>query len=50
MELGPKRPSLLWFLEPDSMIVVYMDRLGMLGVQSFRFRDQGLGVKFWFRV
>ena len=25
MELGPKRPSLLWFWEPNFMIVVYMD-------------------------
>ena len=28
MELGPKRPSPLWFLGPNSIIVVYMDPLG----------------------
>ena len=28
MELGPERPSPLWFLGPDSIIVVYMDPLG----------------------
>ena len=27
-ELGPKRPSPLWFLGPNSIIVVYMDPLG----------------------
>ena len=30
MELGPKRPSLLWLLEANSIIVVYMDPLGFL--------------------
>ena len=25
MELGPKRPSPLWFWGPNSIIVVYMD-------------------------
>ena len=29
MELGPKRPSQLWFLGPNSIIVVYMDPLGL---------------------
>ena len=29
MELGPKRPSPLWFLGPNSIVVVYMDPLGM---------------------
>ena len=28
MELGPKRPSPLWFWGPNSRIVVYMDPLG----------------------
>ena len=28
MELAPKRPSPLWFWEPNSIIVVYMDPLG----------------------
>ena len=28
MELGPRRPSLLWFEGPGSMVVVYMDPLG----------------------
>ena len=28
MELGPKRPSLLWFWDPNSIIGVYMDPLG----------------------
>ena len=28
MELGPKRPSLLWFWGPNSILVVYMDPLG----------------------
>ena len=28
MELGPKRPSLLWFWGPNSIMVVYMDPLG----------------------
>ena len=28
MEIGPKRPSPLWFWEPNSIIVVYMDPLG----------------------
>ena len=27
-ELGPKRPSPLWVLGPNSIIVVYMDPLG----------------------
>ena len=27
MELGPKRPSPLWLLGPNSIIVVYMDPL-----------------------
>ena len=30
MELGPKKPSPLWFLGPNSIIVVYMDPLGIL--------------------
>ena len=30
MELGPKRPSLLWYWGPNSIVVVYMDRLGYL--------------------
>ena len=28
MELGPKRPSPLWFWGPNSILVVYMDPLG----------------------
>ena len=29
MELGPQRPSLLWFREPNSIIsLVYVDPLG----------------------
>ena len=28
MELGPKRPSPLWLLGPNSIRVVYMDPLG----------------------
>ena len=30
MELGPKRPSLLWFWEPNSIIGAYVDPLGNL--------------------
>ena len=30
MELGPQRPSLLWFWELNSIVVVYMDPLGTL--------------------
>ena len=30
MELGPKRPSLLWYWGPNSIVVVYMDPLGYL--------------------
>ena len=30
MELGPKRPSLLWFWGPNSKIVVFMDPLGIM--------------------
>ena len=29
MELGPKRPSLLWFWDPNSIIGVFMDPLGI---------------------
>ena len=29
MELGPKRPSPLWFWGPNSTIVGYMDPLGL---------------------
>ena len=29
MELGPERPSLLWFWGPNSIIEVYMDPLGI---------------------
>ena len=29
MELGLKRPSLLWFLGPNSIVVLYMEPLGM---------------------
>ena len=29
MELGPERPSPLWFWGPNSIIVVYMDPLGL---------------------
>ena len=39
MELGPKRPSPLWFLGPNSIIVVYMDALGV--VYGCRFRARG---------
>ena len=28
MELSPKRPSLVWFWGPNSIMVVYMDPLG----------------------
>ena len=38
MELGPKRPSLLWFWDPNSIIGVYMDPLGYA-----RFTVWGLG-------
>ena len=30
MELGPKRPSPLWFGGPNSIIVVYRDPLGIV--------------------
>ena len=30
MELGPKRPSLLWLWGPNSIMVVYMDPLGIV--------------------
>ena len=29
MEISPKRPSPLWLWGPNSIIVVYMDPLGM---------------------
>ena len=29
VELGPKRPSLLWFWGPNSIVVVHMDPLGL---------------------
>ena len=29
MELGPKRPSLLWFWDPNSIIGVFMDPFGI---------------------
>ena len=29
VELGPKRPSLLWFRGPNSIMVVYVDPLGV---------------------
>ena len=32
MELGPKRPSPLWFWGPNSILVVYMDPLGKLAI------------------
>ena len=38
MELGPKRPSPLWFWGLNSIIVVYMDPLGL-----------SLSFPFWFR-
>ena len=28
MELGPKRPSLLWFWDPNSIVGLFMDLLG----------------------
>ena len=28
MELGPKRPSRLWFWDPNSIVGVFMDPLG----------------------
>ena len=34
MELGSKRPSPLWFSGPNSIIVVYMDPLGLLMVKA----------------
>ena len=38
MELGPKRPSPLWFRRPNSIIVVYMDPLGFcLEIMSMSF-------------
>ena len=50
MELGPKRPSPLWFLGPNPIIVVYKDPLGCLlggsrvmGLSSFRASGLGLG-------
>ena len=30
MELGPKRPSLLWFWGPNSIMVVYVGPSGVL--------------------
>ena len=30
MELGPRRPSPLWFWGPNSIVVVYMDPLGYI--------------------
>ena len=38
MELGPERPSPLWFWGPNSIIVMYMDPLGLFGVKV-GFRD-----------
>ena len=35
MELGPKRPSPLWFWGPNSIIAVYMDPLGYNRVKGF---------------
>ena len=56
MELGPKRPSSLWFWGPNSIIVVYMDPLGYKGfiralvvAPDERFRGFGLEVRGWNR-
>ena len=37
MELGPKRPSPLWFLGRNSIIVVYMNPLGYGSYHSLRY-------------
>ena len=39
VELGPKRPSPLWFWGPNSIIVVYMDPLG---IESLRPKPETL--------
>ena len=35
MELGPKRPSLLWLWGPNSIMVVHMDPLGNINKEAF---------------
>ena len=34
MELGPKRPSFLWFWGPNSIMVLCMDPLGSLCLEA----------------
>ena len=36
MELGSKRPSPLWFSGPNSIIVVYMDPLGIASSEAMQ--------------
>ena len=56
MELGPKRPSPLWFWGPNSIMVVYMDPLGSpfddiggsrLGLYCGKRRKATLGIDYW---
>ena len=38
VELGPKRPSPLWFLVPKSIIVVYMNPIGYTTIRILLLR------------
>ena len=46
MELGPKRPSQLWFWDPTKVsfrgLPLFWQRVGISGLLGFGFRVQGL--------
>ena len=45
--IGPKRPSPLWFLGPNSIIVVYMDPLGTIKILPCRLNQvRTMGIRF----
>ena len=44
MELGPIRPSPLWFWGPNSIIVVYMDPLGKKKQKKHPENSGGVGL------
>ena len=44
MEAGPRRPSPIWFWGPNSIIVVYMDPLGIYF--GFKFNPDKQWVSF----
>ena len=41
MELGPKRASLLWFRGPNSIMVVFVDPLGLFRADDGELPCQG---------